>query len=330
MKQLIFCISNSKKIPFAFLLFVIILFIYLIDINIGLYLKKKNNMFIYYNEIHRLFIPLKNKNITATCGMDLDLKNELPKINLTWHYDNSGYRNNTDIKNKEIIIIGDSFARGVCSTNQAIAEHIMNNTNKRNVYNYSKWNNAKDVLSNKMLKPKTVILILVERNIRIEALKLNRLEHIHRSLTSYLSILNKYSYFNRKELANIKDKVAPRNAYYEINNHRFLSDDLIDYSKQLYLAINQLARYKDILDKQNIKFLFVPIPNKSTLLQISNNSYNGFLNNVYKQLKNSNINYVDILEAFKPYTYQKLFWSYDTHPTPYGNYIIANAISTHL
>lgn len=194
------------------------------------------------------------------------------KKNENWKTDKLGYRNNKFIKKPDIIIVGDSFIAGSSITQDSIiANQIMNLSNGQfSVYSIApgSFDFFIRLLNQGVIKkPKILIFSRVERyipNIVVHSKKNN----INTNFNVVTLLKDKISrrYFTKFLLSKIYNKNINHEFDKSCSKMFFLNGDK-DYLEDNYVSkvIKSLKYYDAYCKDNNMKFLFLPMPDKESV-----------------------------------------------------------------
>ena len=192
------------------------------------------------------------------------------KKNEHWITDALGYRNNSLIKNPEVLIIGDSFIVGSSITQDSTITNVLKDKLNRSVYNIAPvgFQDFIELLNQGVIeKPKIIIFSLNERGIP-SPIKLTETKRILANKTTSSILFDKvkrlYSlkYINSrlrgKKGQGIKGKVDSSMFFLSVKEPNY------SYSK-IKNVTKTIESYKDYCESIGIDFIFLPLPNKETV-----------------------------------------------------------------
>ncbi len=222
------------------------------------------------------FYPNATLSMKAVGDLCHHSKNAIVK-NESWKIDEIGFRNDTFIKEADIILIGDSFFAGnTLNQSNTICSKIMKIDNSLKVYNMapSSFSNFDKLLKiGKIKKPKKIIFSRVER---YDPLKIDIYNNhsIKGNIVNLLSFQNINAYYDKIiKMYPLKWLKA------RINNSQGFGIQGINDSKMFFLEginqknkvndlvknVNTIISYKKYCDSLGIEFLFLPMPDKETV-----------------------------------------------------------------
>ncbi len=254
------------------------------------------------------------------------------KKDVIWRTDEWGYRNNITFLNYDIIIIGDSnIAGSTLSQNQTFANSLMEISNF-SVYSYSPADITKYLSEKRFIDnpPKIIILASIERSI-YDLPKINQPQNIKS---------NKNLLFVEK-IEDCFDQMLKLSFYREVlvkTTELFFHRDLIvnDKTGMLFIkaaldsrirnlnnfneTISVIKEYNDYFSNKNIRFIFLPIPDKESIYSTQlpeeykeYREYNNYLPKLITELKKENIEVIDIYASFTNKNDSMFYHLDDTH-----------------
>jgi alginate O-acetyltransferase complex protein AlgJ len=257
-----------------------------------------------------------NQNIESVEVGDLAFATKLAVPKKTkWITDSLGFRNNTFIKNPDIIIIGDSFIAGT-SLSQ---EHTFTNqlsklfNDSLQIYNLapSNFSSFDELIKiNILKKPKILIYSHVERTVPelfVEKPFIDNQFQRSKSLIRKIKIAEEVDLFTRfYSLKWLAAKIKKSNGQGVISstNKKFLfHKEEITATRtttEINNSINAILSYQKYCNKNNIKFIYMPIPNKETIFfdWISLQKQPDYLKKLNQKLITNNIPIIDVLALF--------------------------------
>lgn len=207
-----------------------------------------------------------------------------------WITDELGNRNNTFIKDPDILIVGDSFAAGCAVTQDSVIANMLyaELDGKMKIYSIAPAEFSEldyYLKSNTIAKPKIVVYLKSERYVprpmkyyrKPSGLKSAIKAKIKDNLLfSYLSIfldksLRHYSKnWVRARLSNQKgDGIAGIKGsnmfFFNEENYRHDVNMVQDFTTDLKRTTDNVVSYKEYCDSLGIEFIFIPMPNKETV-----------------------------------------------------------------
>lgn len=256
---------------------------------------------------------------------------------LFWITDSLGYRNNKFIHDPDIVIIGDSFVLGSSLTQDSTITNLLFSKfhHKLKIYNlaFASITEFKVLLDNSIIqKPKLLIFEMGERDMSSEA-ELNTKGELYKN-TKFKLWINKatrfYSFnyiasrFFNKRIKGIQSEINENMFFIAGRNQEYHWD-------KIRLVIEKIEAVKHFCNKQNIKLLFLPCPNKETIYyeQIPFKEQPDYLFYLDDELKKRNIITINTLEKFNQARQQSnnlIYHLDDTHWNSNGVNIIADEI----
>ena len=248
-----------------------------------------------------------------------------------WITDKLGFRNDEFIEEADILFIGDSFFAGASlSQNEIISNRVKSKSdNKIRVYNISPSSPSFSLFAyflktGLIKKPKLVIYSIVERDIPTP-------------ITSYKGIMFKiiklfetgnFNVYLDKALklssirwlkARIQNNIGNGLPAKGDSNMYFYSGAFQKHEKNdLQTTLTIINSYKKYCDSHDIKFLFMPMPDKETVYYelVPFNKQPNYLFQLDSLLKKENIASINTLKIYNEYrkTHQTLLYHFDdTH-----------------
>jgi hypothetical protein len=288
------------------------------------------------------FYPNSNLQMYSVGDLCHHTKNAIIK-NEDWITDELGFRNNHLIKNADILFIGDSFIAGSGLTqDNTICNQITKRDQSLKVYNMAPSTFTEfDMLLKigKINKPKEIIFSIVERCLpeKIQYFSSNKKSSILKNITHSISrnvytveVLKMYPLKWLKARCNktigmgIKSKKDSKMFFLNGNHQSHVEKDLS------YTA-NTIIAYKKYCDSLNIKFIFLPMPDKETVYYelVPFQSQPKYLLTLISLLKNAGVNCINTIEIYNNYrkaNSELLYHFDDTHWNQNGTALIANEI----
>ncbi len=297
-----------------------------------------------------------NKNIEKI--EEGDLAHHTPwaqKRKVIWITDNYGFRNERTYAKPQIVIIGDSNTAGSSLSQKQTISSVLGKKLNMNVYSFAPAS-INDFLQNKRFhenQPLYVVVATIERSI----LKLPKPKT--QKFNSYNQLKNKIILdFQNNTLflkfAESVDRIYKANMYHAVraaifgrsilgkpavdgsmyffqgeSANRYISDDKID---NIVLTI---MKYKTILNSKNIKFIFLPIPNKENIYfdLLKTKEKPTFLMRLISKLKKRNIDVIDTQSRFEKSRHdnkQLLYDKDETHWNAEGVTIAAELLAEYI
>jgi alginate O-acetyltransferase complex protein AlgJ len=271
----------------------------------------------------------------------------IPK-RVKWITDRYGYRKkDAEGMKPQVVIIGDSNIAGIGLTQEEMLSEVLEEQLKVPVYPYAPVGSINTFLKDFRFKkdsPKVVIVSIIERDIlRMPFPKLSsRRERFHsfyewrdkveqtRWVQSIGVMLDRLFKMNMLNYVRAKVGNGTLRDYY----HRpskfgpmfFVQGEAANKevpTERLHKVVETLEAYNQILRKRNIRFIFLPIPNKENIYHdfLPDPRRPVFLEQLIQELKKRNIETVDTQKAFED-EYRKnsalLFFLDDSHWNPRG------------
>jgi alginate O-acetyltransferase complex protein AlgJ len=294
------------------------------------------------------------------------------KKQVQWITDRYGYRKkNTTVKRHKIVIVGESNIAGSGLTQQDILSEKLEKSLKISVYPYTGRSipPINRFLRDKRFNdnpPDIVILGVVERNIlKLQDVHLDNktaqslwLKDIVKSyLRKYPSLAIMFDrVYKGAMLAYVKASIerakhlmiesvkvslmktfregspAPETSapfFQDIESNRDVSNEEIERAAQV------IKSYDQVFKKQNIRFVFLPIPNRENIYVEDSpiRKESRFLEQVIHKLKNESIEVIDTQKAFKEEYHETkapLYFSDDTHWNAHGVSLASALITRQL
>jgi len=240
-----------------------------------------------------------------------------------WETDRFGYRKADLIEHPDIVVIGDSCIYGNGLTQKDIFSEVLQRKLQLSVYPYAsgKINEFINDARFTTIRPKIVILEVIERNIlsNNEHLKLttnlNIKARLETKLKSMVSENSEYltppvimaDRLLKMELLNyLRTKLVPPTVGVRYHDMFFLQGTTAPVSANRTDIINTISiisEYNDYFKKNNIVFIFMPIPNKETiyydLLPLKPNFT--ILGQILQGLQQAGVPTIDLLSAFESF-----------------------------
>lgn len=259
----------------------------------------------------------------------------LKKENVIWQTDKFGYRNNHFEFNPDILLAGDSEMTGSGMSQENTLVSLINNNSDCKAYNIAPCSFVEidKLLSNEIIEPpKIIVFESIERNLlRLPSVKHtdfsnNWLIHGLRTnkLVSFFSVwLDKF--YAQRPFHFIKARILNKtgmsiSAQSPVDGSFFFlkgnNIEIVPTEKNINIVYTQIVKYKKYCDARNIKFIFLPVPNKRTiyynLVRLKNQP--DFLLHLIKRLKANNIDVINTFELFNHNKNKKLlYFKDDTH-----------------
>ncbi|RAP32254.1 hypothetical protein DID76_00725 [Candidatus Marinamargulisbacteria bacterium SCGC AG-414-C22] len=288
---------------------------------------------------------IKNRNLVRDEYGDLAFytKSRIKKSNIRYRIDSFGKRNDEFKKNAEIILIGDSIVSGASLSQEDILSSKLIQKTHFDIYNLApaSFNQFKKLIEDKEIKiPKVLVYGVIERN--IPNLTLNKNVEDKKSDLSYGKKLVKkflpkiYFKLQHKALKNfITAKINRLTNYKEIKVSP-IDDKMIffqgAFSKLEFNKVEheEIIKMNNFCEKMEIKFIFLPIPNKETVYfnLIPLNKQPDYLIDLFDFLQKYDILTVNTLEVFNQKKANNLIYHYDdTHWNKLGVDLVATELA---
>jgi alginate O-acetyltransferase complex protein AlgJ len=273
--------------------------------------------------------------------------------NIVWKTDELGYRNNTFIKQPDVVIVGDSFMAGVTLSQENTFANLLDGElpKKISVYNMSPstFGNFDFLLSSGVIgRPKLVIFSIVERSLPavlgIEQerrnTKLLYLRKVNKMLTfpGLNSHVDRFVAFNSIKWATSRLHGKTGNGIQsEIDSAMFFfqAKSVDPFSAEIAERTSeQIFSYKNYCDGIGIDFLFLPMPNKESvypeIVPLENEPT--FLLTLDSLLRAKGIQSINSLKIYKENKGRgELFYQYDdTHWNAKGAALLAREVANLL
>tara|TARA_B110000967_G_scaffold205027_1_gene248677 strand:+ start:1560 stop:2591 length:1032 start_codon:yes stop_codon:yes gene_type:complete len=191
-----------------------------------------------------------------------------------WKTDKLGYRNNYFIKKADVLIIGDSFIAGSSVTQDStLANQIMSISNeKTTVYSLAPatFNDFVNLLNQGIIeKPKLLILSIVERNLPPifdeEAIAKKNFQIKNSNAEIYFDKIQRFYSFEYMKARFLNKKGSGKKGIVD-SKMFFVNGKAQKYDSNYLLKVfNSIKSYKQFCDKENIVFMFLPMPDKETV-----------------------------------------------------------------
>lgn len=272
---------------------------------------------------------------------------------LEWKTDRYGFRNETVEPDGpiDIVVIGDSFIAGQDLDQSQTFSNILGKLTGKKVYQMApvKFQLFRDLVEmRKITKPKIVIFSAVERYINeMPTLPPNAsIKEKFRNSVADIALLNKFSVVLDKMFKNASLKSIRARTYglqgkglqSPIDSTMFFyqgKNKTLDYDEPTFkLVLNILQEYKAYCDASNIRFIFMPCPDKETVYYnlVPFTSRPKLLEKLYAKLTAAGIPFVNILEIYdhNAVTGKYFYYPDDTHWNPYGVETVAKATAKML
>jgi hypothetical protein len=263
------------------------------------------------------------------------------KKQVIWETDSYGFRRrNTQDKDIKIVIIGDSNIYGASLTQDDILSNVLERKLGVGVYPLAPGTINTYIRDKRFAEhpPKVVILCRMERNILdLPDIDINSGYFnlpIHSSLLNNIEITS-----NRIIKCNMLNYIRAvvngrgKNYAYEKNGILFYAGDKANSEvskKNIDNTIGRINKYNDYFASRNIKFIFLPIPNKENTLHymLPSQQKPVFLKNLISGLRNNNVTIIDTDNEFykKQMNGTVIFNSDDSHWNRTGVEIAADLV----
>jgi hypothetical protein len=254
-----------------------------------------------------------------------------------WKTDELGYRNNSFIKDPDILLIGDSFLAGSSLTQDSTITNLIANMSGNEISSYNlapaSFSEFKALYENKVFKkPKLIIFSMVERN-SFSSITQNSKDVIHNptflsvlkhKITRLYSINYLKSRITNKRGSGIQSPINPKMFFLNGVSQKHEKGDLIATS-------NIIIAHKNYCDSLGIDFLFLPMPDKETvhyeLVPFQNQP--NYLNLLDSILTKSNVATLNTLKIYNDYRKTSKSFLYhfdDTHWNSNATKLVANEV----
>jgi len=269
------------------------------------------------------------------------------KKNVIWLTDRLGFRNKKYILSPDILIIGDSNIAGSSLSQEEMLSSRLNEYTPYSTYNVAPAdiNTCIQLIESGLIQlPRIVIFSRIERrlldlpNIRVTSklkylsLKLNpyvqfiaiNLDKLIRanSLRSFHSTLLRYTEKSKSFQSNIDKRIF---------FHQGLKAVIHVSKSKIKKTTKRLQTYKKYFNSRGSKFIFLPIPNKETILweYVKLSKQPLYLDQLIKQLIENNILTVNTFKLFNELLEKNIFPYHldDTHWNKYAVEVAARRLS---
>lgn len=261
--------------------------------------------------------------------------------------DNLGFRNAKFYSKPDVILVGDSqIACYSVSQENILSQQIMNNTDWK-VYNISSVGDPRvlaQIIEDGIIgKPRWVIFEKIEReipdfrhnmNLRsgklAEGLKFVATNRYTQYVTDFVS---KYTRQHVKQY--LRAELFGRTQYPKsvLDSSLFFHDAKRAKISMQKDEVDKLAeefiKVKDYFERQDIKFAFLPFPNKETIYweDVPLEEQPNFMSEFIESLKKGNVNVIPSFERLYENRYPKFpYHKDDTHWNEYGIHLVAKEI----
>ncbi|MEM5564590.1 hypothetical protein WNY78_05725 [Psychroserpens sp. AS72] len=282
-----------------------------------------------------------NQNLTKQSVGDLCHHTPFAiKKNENWITDKLGYRNNTFIKQADVLIIGDSFIVGSSITQDSTVTNLLTKKLNRKIYNISPANFVDfiDLLNRgEIEKPKTIIYSLNERGIP-SPIKLSEQTRIMEDVSSFSVFKDKVTrLYSLKYLNSRLNGKNGKGVPGTIDSSMFFlngKEEKYHYDKILNVA-QTIKSYKDYCESIDVDFIFLPLPIKETVYfdKIPLKMQPDYLLKLDSVLHKNQIKTLNTLELFKNYrkSNSKLIYHLDdSHWNANGVELIASKLAEYI
>jgi alginate O-acetyltransferase complex protein AlgJ len=265
------------------------------------------------------------------------------KMEETWITDELGNRNNTYIKDPDILIVGDSFAAGCAVTQDSIIANMLfaELDGQMKIYSIApaEFPELDNYLkSNTITKPKMVVYLKSERYVprpmkyyrEPSGLKSEIKDKIKgKSVSSHLSIfldksLRHYSKnwvharLSRQKGDGIPGIEGSNMFFFNEENYRHDVNMVKDFTTDLKRTNDIIVSYKEYCDSLGIEFLFIPMPNKATVYYefVPFKEQPGYILKLDSMLRAENVKTINSLKLYNDYrksNNELLYHLDDTH-----------------
>ena len=262
-----------------------------------------------------------------------------------WMTDRLGFRNNEFLKKADILFIGDSFFAGCSLSQDEIISNKVKFNNKTNlsVYNMSPSSFSKFdyYLKNSIIeKPKYLIFSIVERDVPAPIISIDK-NSLHKWIIKTLTCCNINKYIDKalklSSLAWLKARVNDSKGLgvsAKLDSDMFFLQEIYQKRNEsdLKSTVANIKAYKNYCDSLNIKFIFIPMPNKESVyfelvpFDIQPN-YLFQLDSLLKHEGISTINTLKIYNDYRKTNKDLLYHLDDTHWNSNATELISNEIS---
>lgn len=259
------------------------------------------------------------------------------KKNENWITDKLGYRNDTFIKEADILLIGDSFIVGSGASQDSTMTNLLKEKLNRNVYNIApaKFSDFIVLLNQGVIeKPKIIIYSIVERNLP-PTMEIVTEKDFAKEVSSFTVFKDKVSRLyslkylkarvNGKHGNGIQGKKDSRMFFLNGKGQKYHYGKIID-------VVKTIQSYKEYCDSIGVYFIFLPLPNKESVYfdKIPLKTQPDYLLKLDSLLRVNKIRTVNTLEIFNNYRTSNsniIYHLDDTHWNARGIELIAKKIS---
>jgi len=259
-----------------------------------------------------------------------------------WITDKLGFRNNEFVDEADILFIGDSFIAGSgLSQNELVSNKVKSKSNKK-IYNMSPSSISQFDYFLKIgviKKPKIIIFSKVERNIPepIISIKESFIEKMASKVFSFYNInvfIDKA--FKLSSIDWLQARISKSKGYgipSKVNSNMFFFQGANQKHNEgdLQTTLINLKSYKKYCDSLNIKFIFMPMPDKETVYYelvpfLEQPNYLFKLDSILKNEGISTINTLKIYNDYRKNNMNLLYHLDDTHWNSNATELISNEI----
>lgn len=280
------------------------------------------------------------------------------KKDVTWFTDTYGYRKaSSRVKRYPLVIVGDSNIAGSSLSQEELLSEVLEKKLGKSVYPLA-GERLRALFQHDFLKknlPDIVILESIERDIpdglsplkRADVQRSSRIDKAGEAMRTNPILQNIAIVLDRifkgNMLSYLRARIngtgpslrrvgssteCPVLFLQGVAANRPSSDERVEKTA------GRLKEYKDLLDKQNIRFIFLPIPNKETILyRYLHTDEPDFLQRLTKRLGELKIEVVDTQKAFNDF-YEKTgtfpYHTDDTHWNGLGVSITAELLAQQI
>lgn len=334
---------------FLFLL-VPLLFILFIELFLPLstFTFRGYEALLFNNEIPHLGHFYPNQDIEVKAEGDLcHHSNFAIKKNEKWITDKIGFRNNYFIPKADVVFLGNSFIYGTGLAQQDIISNqlITKFKNRLKVYNMapSTMGEFDYYLRNRIIKkPKYIILGLGEMSVSggyvpFDHGKDSYVKEILKKLfySGFNTVVDRSTrFYSIKWVKARMKKLINIGVRGEMNNKMFFGQGKNPKelnAKELEESINGIVSCKKYCDSLNIKFIFIPTPNKETIYfdYVRIGKQSNYISKLIDGLKQYNVNCINTVELFnqyRMYNNELLYHLDDTHWNAVGISLVVNKL----
>lgn len=337
-----------KIVAFFMYPFFIILFVELLS-PVSTFTFRGYESIIFSSKVPHLghFYPNCNFNIKAEGDLCHHTKFAVMK-NEKWVTDKIGYRNNSFIEKADIVLLGNSFIYGTGLTQKDIISNqiIAKFKNKLKVYNMAPATMGEFdfyLRNNIIKKPKYIILGIGEMSVAGGYISIAKNEDsFMKKLTKkiFYSGLNaevdkSFRFYSLKWLKARMKQIQNLGIKGEMNKKMFFGQGKNPKKlneSELQESVKEIVSCKKYCDSLNIKFIFIPTPNKETVYFdfVKLEKQPDYLTRLIVELNKHNVKNINTIELFNEYRKdhnELLYHLDDTHWNALGISVVVNKLT---